>query len=60
MILFHAKKPIYVDDLDIVNVDNFVVVQKYGQSWSAALNESPKCLDYRIIMSEHKFENYLI
>ena len=33
---------------------------QYKQSWSAALNESPKCLNYRIIKTEHKFENYLI
>ena len=33
---------------------------QYRQSWSAALNESPKCLNYRIIKTEHKFENYLI
>ena len=33
---------------------------QYRQSWLAALNESPKCLNYRIIETEHKFENYLI
>ena len=33
---------------------------QYRQSGSAALNESPKCLNYRIIKTEHKFENYLI
>ena len=33
---------------------------QYRQSWLAALNESPKCLNYRIIKTEHKFENYLM
>ena len=32
----------------------------YRQSWSAVLNESSKCLNYKIIKTEHNFENYLI
>ena len=32
---------------------------QYRQSWSASLYESQKCLNYRIIKTEH-FENHLI
>ena len=33
---------------------------QYKQSWSASINDSSKCLNYRIFKTEHKFENYLI
>lgn len=33
---------------------------QYKQSWLASINESPKCFNYRIFKTEHKFENYLI
>ena len=33
--------------------------EQYKQSWSASINESPKCLHYRLFKTEHKFENYL-
>lgn len=33
---------------------------QYKQSWSTLINESPKCINYRIFKTEHKFENYLI
>ena len=33
---------------------------QYKQSWSASINDSSKCLNYKIFKTEHKFENYLI
>lgn len=33
---------------------------QYKQSWFASLNESSKCINYRIFKTEHKFESYLI
>ena len=33
---------------------------QYRQSRSPASNKSPKCLNYRIIRTEHKFENYFL
>ena len=33
---------------------------QYKQSWSASINDSSKCLNYRIFKTEHEFENYLI
>ena len=33
---------------------------QYVQSWFASVNESSKCVNYRIYKTEHKFENYLI
>lgn len=33
---------------------------QFKQTWSALLNESSKCTNYRIFKTEHKFENYLI
>lgn len=33
---------------------------QFKQSWSALLNESSKCVNYRMFKTEHKFEKYLI
>ena len=33
---------------------------QYKQLWSASVNESSKCVNYRIFKTEHKFENYLL
>ena len=33
---------------------------QYIKSWSASVNESSTCINYRIFKSEHKFEKYLI
>ena len=33
---------------------------QYVKSWFASVNESSKCVNYRMYKTEHKFENYLI
>ena len=33
---------------------------QYKQPWSASISDSLKCLNYRILKTGHKFENYLI
>ena len=33
---------------------------QFKQTWSALLNGSSKCKNYRMFKTEHKFENYLI
>lgn len=38
----------------------YILESQFKQQWISSIQDSSKCLNYRIFKSEHKFENYLI
>lgn len=49
-----------INDNWLSNTIQLTLADQFKQSWLSTINDSPKCFNYRIYKTEHKFEEYLI